>query len=229
MSGGVIAAADESAVKSRLLYDGDGSGEERRLNILLKSVLKWCGETGPVDEADDIRTHAKLMSQLMQIEWSDAKSKLVQEMNIKEASNYEGILEKIKTQIESAEADIVEAKKELQEARHIRKNRMEYDAMAKQINQYPSREVTGKNIEDIQTELARLTEEEERLDSKLQMRKNQFHVLVHSIHQLQALLDKEEEMSSASDALINGHSTTEEELNTSNVSSSPEETHMEIN
>merc|ERR1719376_1788450 len=94
---------------------------------------------------------------------SDAKSKLVQEMN-------------------EAEAGIQEAKKELEQARLVRRNRMEYDAMAKQINKYPSRERTGKNISEVKSELERLRAEEESLDMKLQMRKNQFHVLVNSIH-----------------------------------------------
>ena len=33
-----VSLSDEAAVKTRLLFDGDGTGEERRLNLLLKSV-----------------------------------------------------------------------------------------------------------------------------------------------------------------------------------------------
>ncbi len=42
-------------------------------------------------------------------------------------------------------------------------------------------------------ELEQLKGVEEALDEKLEMRKKSFHVLVHSIHQLQAMLTKEEE------------------------------------
>ena len=40
MSGasGGVSLSDEAAVKTRLLFDGDGTGEERRLNVLYKSV-----------------------------------------------------------------------------------------------------------------------------------------------------------------------------------------------
>lgn len=31
----------ESVIKRRLLIDGDGTGEDRRLNVLLKSFIKW--------------------------------------------------------------------------------------------------------------------------------------------------------------------------------------------
>ena len=140
-------ASEESAVRSRLLFDGDGTGEERRINVLYKHFIKWCSappataaaasEANKPDE--DVKMHAKLTSYLMQAEWSDAKSKLVQEMNNKEAVNYEQLLEKIQSKITEAEADILEAKKELEQARLIRRNRMEYDAMAKQISKYPSR------------------------------------------------------------------------------------------
>lgn len=31
----------ESVIKRRLLIDGDGTGDDRRLNALLKSFIKW--------------------------------------------------------------------------------------------------------------------------------------------------------------------------------------------
>lgn len=31
----------ESVIKRRLLIDGDGTGDDRRLNVLLKSFIKW--------------------------------------------------------------------------------------------------------------------------------------------------------------------------------------------
>ena len=87
------------------------------------------------------------------------------------------------------------------------------------------------------------------LEDKLQQRKKQFHVLVNSIHRLQDLLDQEEEATEAMVASVNainmskeeglvesqdedgdndGDDTAKDELNTSNVSSSPEDAHMEV-
>lgn len=31
----------ETVIKRRLLIDGDGTGDDRRLNVLLKSFIKW--------------------------------------------------------------------------------------------------------------------------------------------------------------------------------------------
>ena len=91
----------------------------------------------------------------------------------------------IQSKLKEAESDIAEAKSELEQARLVRRNRMEYDAVAKTIQAYPSREESGKNIVEVTAHLERLKEEEEELDAKLQQRKKQFHVLVNSIHQLQ--------------------------------------------
>ena len=62
-------------------------------------VVKWCSQSeGGVagDEEGssnhDVKRHAQLVAQLLHIEWTDAKSKLVQEMNEREAKNYENLL-----------------------------------------------------------------------------------------------------------------------------------------
>ena len=78
-----------------------------------------------------MQTHAKLRAQLLQCQWTDEKTKLVQAMNEREADTYERLFEKIRYEIEQAEKQINETKIELDTARKIRRNRMEYDAMAK--------------------------------------------------------------------------------------------------
>ena len=52
-------------------------------------------------------------------------------MNIREAETYEQLFEKIRSEIEHAEKEINETKIELDKAKKIRRNKMEYDAMAK--------------------------------------------------------------------------------------------------
>ena len=48
-----------------------------------------------------------------------------------------------------AEEEIRQTKEELVKARIIRRNRMEYDAMAKVINKNPDRATQEKKIEDV--------------------------------------------------------------------------------
>ena len=74
---------------------------------------------------------------------------------------------------------------------------MEYDAMAKVINKNPDRDTQGIKIEEIKSEIEQLKVTEAALEDKLESRKKQFHVLVQSIHNLQALLDEDNEINLA--------------------------------
>ena len=156
-----------------------------------------------------------------QAEWTDSKHKLVQAMNQGELHNYELLYESIEEGIVKTRAEIQTSKEELVQARNIRRNRMEYDALAKVICKNPDRDSTGKKLSEIRTDLAALQKTEEALDEKLELRKKQFHVLVHTIHQLQSLLDMEKKEDAAAAAEQNGGdlNTMDSALNTSNISS----------
>jgi len=186
---------DENVVRTRLLLDGDGTGDDRRLNNIAKMFIKWVvtkddEDTDKANE-DNNKQFSRLTASIAQCEWSENKSKLVQEMNRTEAKNYEKLYEKIKLEISQAEEEIRQTKEDLVKARKVRRNRMEYDALAKVINKNPDRLTQGKKIEDVKTELDDLKAAEDALEAKLESRKKQFHVLVQSIHNLQALLDED--------------------------------------
>jgi len=186
---------DENVVRTRLLLDGDGTGDDRRLNNIAKMFIKWVvtkdDEDADKAKEDNKKQFSRLMASIAQCEWSENKSKLVQNMNRTEAKNYEKLYEKIKLEISQAEEQIRQTKEDLVEARKVRRNRMEYDALAKVINKNPDRLTQGKKIDDVKAELDDLKTAEDALEAKLESRKKQFHVLVQSIHNLQALLDED--------------------------------------
>lgn len=45
-----FAPIPDEVIRKRLLIDGDGAGDDRRINVLLKSVTKWCNSTGTPEE-----------------------------------------------------------------------------------------------------------------------------------------------------------------------------------
>eukprot|EP00093_Oithona_nana_P004894 04894.XXX_70099_70801_1 [CDS] Oithona nana genome sequencing. len=194
-----MASSDESVVRTRLLLDGDGTGDDRRLNQIAKSFIQWVSSKDEDDsettKEDHRKQHSRLLATLAQCEWIQGKSSLVREMNRKEAENYEKLYEQINGEIVEAEKEIQTTKKELIEARKIRRNRMEYDAMAKIINENPDRETQGKKIEEIKAEIESYKATEAALEDKLESRKKQFHVLVKSILDLQALLEEDTDTS----------------------------------
>lgn len=40
----------EEIIRRRLLFDGEGTGDERRLNVLLKTFLTWCNAEDTPEE-----------------------------------------------------------------------------------------------------------------------------------------------------------------------------------
>ena len=64
-------------------------------------------------------------------EASEAKSALVREMNDAETRKYETLYTDIENGIEGTREDIKRTKEDLDEARRVRRNRMQYDALAK--------------------------------------------------------------------------------------------------
>merc|ERR1712133_53554 len=91
-----------------------------------------------------------------------------------------------------AKKEIDEVKQELEDAKKIRRNRLEYDAMANAMNSVPDRNMTGAKINEIRDEIMKLKEEEELVNDKFQQRQKQFIVLLQSCNQLQELLDQDE-------------------------------------
>ncbi|XP_052780898.1 THO complex subunit 7 homolog [Mya arenaria] len=193
----MAAVSDDEVIKKRLLIDGDAGNDEKRLTNFLRTFIKWCSSDETPDESH--LTVQRMLATLAQSDHSIQKSAQVYKMNLLEQEKYELLNKQIKNQIEEAEKKILESKKELAEAKQIRKNRQEYDTMAKKIQEQPDRQGTTKKLEFVAEELASLEETKTKLDLKLDLRRKQFHVLISAIHELQILLEEDEELRTGSE------------------------------
>ncbi|XP_073820229.1 THO complex subunit 7 [Musca autumnalis] len=198
---------DEEIIKKRLLIDGDGTGDDRRLNMLLKQFLKWMYSKNDSPENNQI-IYDRLMAQLAQCQFAAAKTERTSQMIDKELENYQQLSQTIEKNIEAAKQEIEESKKELVTAKQIRKNKMEYDQLAKVIKQQPDRKETQKHIELLQKELAELNEKKMKLERKFEKRQKDFSVLMYAVRELEAQLaedsSSEEETSKSDDEEIVG-------------------------
>ncbi|KAK2874326.1 hypothetical protein Q8A67_021479 [Cirrhinus molitorella] len=185
---------DDEVIRKRLLIDGDGAGDDRRINVLMKSFTKWCHSNFSPEEG--LSQYQRMLTSLAQCEFSMGKTLLVYDMNLKEMENYEEIYADIEKSITSAHDKIAECKKEIQRAKRIRKNRQEYDALARVIKQHPDRHETLKQLEALDKELQQLSHIKENVEDKLELRKKQFHVLLTTIQELQQTLENDEKMES---------------------------------
>ncbi|XP_078518487.1 THO complex subunit 7 isoform X2 [Lissotriton helveticus] len=133
-----------------------------------------------------------MLATLSQCEFSMGKTLLVYDMNLREMENYETIYTDIESSIAAAHEKIAECKKQILQAKRIRKNRQEYDALAKVIQNHPDRHETLKQLDALEKELQHLSHIKDSVEDKLELRRKQFHVLLSTIHELQQTLESDE-------------------------------------
>ncbi|EDL20621.1 THO complex 7 homolog (Drosophila), isoform CRA_c, partial [Mus musculus] len=192
-----LSPAQDEVIRKRLLIDGDGAGDDRRINLLVKSFIKWCN-SGSQEEG--YSQYQRMLSTLSQCEFSMGKTLLVYDMNLREMENYEKIYKEIECSIAGAHEKIAECKKQILQAKRIRKNRQEYDALAKVIQHHPDRHETLKELEALGKELEHLSHIKESVEDKLELRRKQFHVLLSTIHELQQTLENDDKLSEVDEA-----------------------------
>ncbi|CAB0043122.1 unnamed protein product [Trichogramma brassicae] len=146
--------SDEEVIRRRLLIDGDGIGDDRRINALLKSFIKWVN-----NPEVDHNLHERMLPQLSQCEYAQKKSRIAAQMSQDELKNYEELADEIELEIKEAKLNIEKTKAELQEAKRVRKNRIEYDVLAKVIMEQPDRKETDLKLANLQKELSVLKRE----------------------------------------------------------------------
>ncbi|XP_006251786.3 THO complex subunit 7 homolog isoform X1 [Rattus norvegicus] len=192
-----LGGLQDEVIRKRLLIDGDGAGDDRRINLLVKSFIKWCN-SGSQEEG--YSQYQRMLSTLSQCEFSMGKTLLVYDMNLREMENYEKIYKEIECSIAGAHEKIAECKKQILQAKRIRKNRQEYDALAKVIQHHPDRHETLKELEALGKELEHLSHIKESVEDKLELRRKQFHVLLSTIHELQQTLENDDKLSEVEEA-----------------------------
>ncbi|CAD5123031.1 DgyrCDS11414 [Dimorphilus gyrociliatus] len=180
---------DDDAIKRRLFNEGDSGADERRINTLIRTYGRWL-DLKPGEERDLL--FERILCQLSQCRNAMEKTQLVHEMNLLEQENYENLNSEIEQAIMLSKKNIADAKKDLQYARTIRRNRQEYDALAKIIKEHPERKTTESKISELKEELGQLNESRRCLRDKLELRKKQLTAIVTTIHEMQRTLREEE-------------------------------------
>ncbi|CAI9724387.1 THO complex subunit 7 homolog [Octopus vulgaris] len=182
-----MAVTDDDIIRRRLLIDGDGGNDDKRINSLLRMLVRWCNM--PENDEESHLTYQRMLATLAQCEYNMEKSVLVYEMNLTEQKKYEHLNQDIEEKISEATSKIIDCKQELQEAKRIRKNRQEYDALAKVIQRHPDRLETTKQLQELDKELVKLKNHKNQIQEKLDLRRKQFHVLISAIHDLEGILE----------------------------------------
>lgn len=182
----------EEVIKRRLIFDGDGTGDDRRFNLMLKLITKWVNTTEESPE-DSRQLYDKILAQLCLIEHSRKKSELITKSNDEQLIKYQQLHAEYERKITVIKDEIAKQRIELGKARVVKQNRIQYDILATHISAEPPRMDMNKELINLQKQLKDLGEEKRRLVMKLDKRKKQFHVLSTSANQLNVYLNEEEE------------------------------------
>ncbi|KAF5286159.1 hypothetical protein FQR65_LT12917 [Abscondita terminalis] len=180
--------SDEEVIRRRLLIDGDGTGDDRRLNVLLKNLIKWANyseESSPEHQL----LFDRMLAQLSQCEFAVRCSQLLAKTNKNQLENYQKLQKKLEVQIIEVKNTIEISKQNLAQAKILKQNRMMYDLLAQSIKQQPARKDTDKRLADLKGQLNSLRDQKRNLEQKLEIRRKQFHVLVSSANQLRSMLE----------------------------------------
>ncbi|XP_066926607.1 THO complex subunit 7 homolog [Clytia hemisphaerica] len=187
-----MAVSEDDIIRQRLLVDGDGSGDDKKIMTALRTIIKW--STMSCDDEERNTHYQKIIMLLRQCEYTMTKHHLSYLMNIQERQNYETLYQHIGEQIAVCRKEIKESKEELQRAKVVRKNKQEYDSLAKIIEKHPERKTTELEINNLQKDISELNLKKESLMQKLEMRQKQFHVLLYSVQLLQQILEEDNDV-----------------------------------
>ncbi|GFQ81266.1 THO complex subunit 7 homolog [Trichonephila clavata] len=186
-----IQISDDEVFRRKLLMDGDGMGDERRLTHLLRSFLNWCDNKHESEE-QIVLGYEGLITSLENCELLMSKSHLAQLANKREIQNYEELECQIKKKIFEMQETILKKKEELKEAKKIREQKQKYDALAKIIVKLPDRKETEIKLKALNEEIKGLGESKKQLESKLETRHKELGVLLSAAATLKETIKEEE-------------------------------------
>ena len=197
--------SEDDLIKRRLLYEGDNGNEDRLVNVLIKRFVKYAhnsnstnqqttktnGEATNEPEENQENIYEQVIASLSHAEFALLRNQFILDMNKMEQDKYEVLYNKINSEIERAKKKIVESKKDLQEARKIRKNRQEYDILARQILNYSNRTEMQAKIKALEDKVELLKKQESEYDRKIDLRRKQFSVVLQSLSTMKNLIEND--------------------------------------
>lgn len=130
-------------------------------------------------------------------EFSIGKAAVISDCNTREITEYEEVLRQIELSITGTQKEIEELKVQLEKERILRQQKEEYEAISRLINELPPRADTEQELAKLNMELSELNEEGSALQSKMDLRSKQFHLLLHTVQDLQTIIAQEEDSSTA--------------------------------
>ncbi|KAF9117693.1 THO complex subunit 7 [Mortierella sp. 14UC] len=150
------------------------SVNERPLRRLTQRFQKWTGVLVAGSREDIENSFQGLLMEISQFELGLSKSTLVAEMAERERQHYHEERHQIEDNIALSHEELETLARDLEEAKQERANKIEYDQLAAQVLQFPSRESSQQSIAQLNTEILDLESEAVLQSQLMDLRKKQF-------------------------------------------------------
>ncbi|OZJ05535.1 hypothetical protein BZG36_01927 [Bifiguratus adelaidae] len=178
---------EETSVKTRLSVD------ERPLRNLIKKFYSWVNQLDNVTNEEAQTSLDALFLQLLHYQILLKRQQALHDMNIQEVQNYSQENIRIEQESQEAKEAIVALQSELEKARKLRDNKMEYDKIAKDIMQLKTRKESLDTIQQLESDIKMLEKEKVTYKTLRQHREQQFYTLIGSVKALQKEIEEERE------------------------------------
>mmetsp|Transcript_3619 Transcript_3619/g.8228 ORF Transcript_3619/g.8228 Transcript_3619/m.8228 type:complete len:261 (+) Transcript_3619:47-829(+) len=194
---------DPQTIQERLLTREGGGIVSRgsllkcthRYRDLMALILRAADAGTPLtpEQANEIEVAKAALQRELRLHGLEMrKIGLVAQAAQAELEQYEAASRQIDTDVASTRAEIEQLKIELAHERQVRKNREEYESLAKMANVRPARRETESKLAAVQEEMERIRKDEAEGVEELRVRAKQFHLLMQAVNDLKANIAEDE-------------------------------------
>lgn len=172
------------------MFDGDGTGEDRQLSNIVRTVSKLV-KTPPSEKEIMLGLFEKALLQIKDCEISKQRSQLVRKRVIEEIDTtnvYSHLLTQLHQEITQ---DINESKKVLNSTQSVKQIRMQFDLLANRIKLYKSYNQYQSDIEELTLQINQLQTEYDSMGQRLKMYEHQCTKISFYVNSICAMLQDE--------------------------------------
>jgi THO complex subunit 7 len=186
---------DEQIMKRKLMIDGDGMGDDRRINLLMAKFFQWFNLRSEREnrnpEEEDI-LYNRMLHLINDCELTAERSLEVNKTLEQEIESYEDITQEMIQEIDSTKSKIDLVKRDLKDARQVRSNRKEYEPLVEEIEKLPTKQASLEKINQIKKDALLLEAKKKDLLDRISQRKATIQSLVESSELLLSSLNSDE-------------------------------------
>lgn len=171
------------------MFDGEGIGDDRRINLLQKVLASWVSSKN-TPESENLLMFNKALSLLRAIECSRIKSDLTKKSNEEELKLFKDFQDRTRKNIESIKETIDASKIILLEVQQEKQHKLNYNMITESITAVASRRETTDIVTSLKENILDLEKQNSILNANWVRWRQHFKVIATSANELWQMLEQ---------------------------------------